>query len=377
MSSRRIVAASMAATAAGVYPGFLIAALSVQVSAEFEVTPAVYGWGLGSFFLAATLASAPSGQVAQRVDPRRQAVAALTACAAAQLLIAVAASSFGFVVACLAVCGFANSFNQTAINLMLSTAQLQRLGLAVSLKQSAMPIASLMSGLAVPAFALTVGWRWSFAFAAMLPLAAALGLRRAFAAVEPVVETLRPRPLTPIRVLAATTAGVALLAFGAGGLNAWAVASGVDAGLSEGMAGVMLSLGAGTGITVRLLAGLRMDSMARSRMRTAAVLAVLGALGTALMAGRVSALHIAATVLAFGAGWAWPVFTNYSVIRANADAAGAATGITQTGVYVGVFCAPLVTGTLIEWQGYPLMWTVVAAAMVAGAGVIAAMASHY
>jgi len=367
----------MAATAAGVYPGFLIAALSVQASAELEVTPAVYGWGLGSFFLAATVASAPSGRVAQRVDPRSQTVAALAACAAAQTAIAAFGSSFGIVVACLVVCGFANSFNQTAVNLLLSTAQLHRLGLAVSLKQSAMPIASLLSGLAVPAFALTVGWRWSFAFAAVLPLAAALAVLRAFDPIAPVAAATRPRPSTPGPVLLTTAAGVAMLAFGAGGLNAWAVASGVDAGLSEGMAGVMLSLGAGTGITVRLVSGTRMDSMTRSPIRTAAALAVLGAAGTALLASRVSLVHVLATLPAFGAGWAWPVFTNFSIIRANPDAAGAATGVTQTGVYVGVFCAPLATGALIEWQGYPLMWSVVAVTMVAGASVIAAMAKHY
>ena len=380
LSSRRIVAASMAATAAGVYPGFLIAALSVQASADLKVSPAVYGWGLGSFFLAATVASAPSGRVAQRVDPRSQAVAALAACAAAEVLLAAAGSSFGVVIACLVVCGCANSFNQTAINLLLSTAQLSRLGLAVSLKQSAMPIASLLSGLAVPAFALTVGWRWSFAFAAALPVISALALLRAFEPAAPAAaagRSQRSRPATPHAVLLTTMAGVGLLAFGAGGLNAWAVASGVDAGLSEGMAGVMLSLGAGTGITVRLVSGLRMDAMGRSPIRVAAALAVLGAAGAALLTSRVSAVHIAATLLAFGAGWAWPVFTNFSVIRANADAAGAATGITQTGVYVGVFCAPLVTGALIESQGYEVMWTVVAASLVAGAGVIAAMARHY
>ena len=40
----------MVATVSTVYPGFLIGALTVQVSDEFSVTEATYGWGLGGFF---------------------------------------------------------------------------------------------------------------------------------------------------------------------------------------------------------------------------------------------------------------------------------------------------------------------------------------
>ena len=48
-------------------------------------------------------------------------------------------------------------------------------------------------------------------------------------------------------------------------------------------------------------------------------------------------------------------------------AAGAATGTTQMGVYVGVFSAPLLTGPIIESAGYTAMWLVVAATVAAGA----------
>jgi predicted MFS family arabinose efflux permease len=78
-------------------------------------------------------------------------------------------------------------------------------------------------------------------------------------------------------------------------------------------------------------------------------------------------MHLFATLLAFGAGWVWPVFTNFGVVRANQDSAAAATGITQTGVYIGVFLGPLVTGWIIERSGYPTMWIVVAGVMVLGA----------
>ena len=60
--------------------------------------------------------------------------------------------------------------------------------------------------------------------------------------------------------------------------------------------------------------------------------------------------------------------TNYAIVTANRRNAAAATGLTQTGVYVGVFSAPIVTGRIIDSAGYPTMWLVVASV-----GVIAAI----
>ncbi len=73
-----------------------------------------------------------------------------------------------------------------------------------------------------------------------------------------------------------------------------------------------------------------------------------------------------ATLLAFAGGWVWPVFTNYGIVRTNAATAGAATGVTQMGVYIGVFLAPLVTGWLIEQYGYGTMWSVVVVMILIG-----------
>ena len=86
---------------------------------------------------------------------------------------------------------------------------------------------------------------------------------------------------------------------------------------------------------------------------------------------------MAATILAFGAGWVWPVFTNFGIVRANAAAAATATGITQMGVYIGVFAAPLVTGWLIELSGYGAMWLVVGVTMAVGAVLASRVADEF
>lgn len=366
-----VVGAIVFATVSTVFPGFLIGAMSVQVSSEFEIGEGTYGWALGSFFLGATAGSVGLGRLAQRIGPRRQIIGVLGLSAAVQLLLAGFASSFTHVVVALAVCGLANAANQTAINLALTEARLPRLGLSMAIKQSSMPGAALLSGLAVPLLALTVGWRWAYVTGAVLALSAIALVRAAL----PVGVTGRlvsdgVRPRSSRAALLGAAVGGGFLAFCAGGLTAWVVGSGVDAGLSQGAAGAMLSLGAAVGIALRLAWGFRLDSLRTAPLRLAGVMVLVGAAGFWLLGIRSPGWHIAATLVAFGTGWVWPIFTNYGVVRANPAAAAAATGVTQTGVYVGVFVAPLATGWMIETGGYPTMWSVVAASAVVGSLVL-------
>jgi predicted MFS family arabinose efflux permease len=373
---RTIIAAAVFATIATVFPGFLVGALSVQVSGEFDVAEATYGWGLGGFFLSATLGSMVLGRVAQRVGPRRQVTAALFVSIMSQIFIATMATSFWLFVGALAVAGLANSANQSAINLLISQAKLPRLGFAIALKQSGMPGASLLGGLAVPVVALTIGWRWAYVIGAFATATALWNVRRVIAPVGRLDRSI-PKSLTPRRTLVIAAIGFGCMAFAAGALNGWIVSSGVESGIGEGRAGLLLSLGAAFGIAVRLFVGTRIDSLRASPMLFAAGLSMFGAAGIAILSMQSATSVLIGTVLAFGAGWVWPVFTNFGVVRSNRDAAAAATGVTQTGVYIGVFAGPLLSGYLIEGVGYSTMWVVTAADMAIGALITAAVAREF
>ncbi len=375
-SKQRTVAALVLATVSTVYPGFLAGALAVQVSAEFDLSEAAYGWALGSFFLAAATASIALGHLVQRVGPRRQIITVLSVTAAAEVGIAAFARSFPAMIAGLVVCGLMNAGNQSAVNLALTRAEISRLGLAIAIKQSGMPAAAMLGGFAVPAIALTAGWRWAYVMGAAMALVALVGVMREVTTSE-AVSGPRPRLESPRRVLSLAAVGTGFLSFSAGSLTAWVVASGVDAGLSPGVAGAVMSVGAASGIVLRLYAGWRLDGLRARPFRLAAATVVVGAVGIALLAVRISTLHVAATVLAFGGGWIWPVFTNFGIVRTNPAAAGTATGVTQMGVYIGVFTAPLVTGALIERAGYPTMWVVVAAAALIGATIAMRLADRF
>ena len=70
--------------------------------------------------------------------------------------------------------GLANAASHPATNLSLAgEVPAGRQGLSFGVKQSAIPAATLLAGLAVPSIALTFGWRWAFAGGAALALAVA------------------------------------------------------------------------------------------------------------------------------------------------------------------------------------------------------------
>ena len=372
-----VVNAAVMATVSTVLPGFLIGTLSVQVSAEMGVSEGVYGWGLGSFFLAAMVGSIMFGRLSQRIGALNQMTLALGVTIAMQLALAVTAHSFGAVIGFLVVAGLCNSAVQSSVNLALAQAQLPRLGLAVSIKQSGLPTATLLAGSAVPALALTVGWRWAYVASASFALVSLVTVRAAVGSTAPRSAARAAVPESPPQDLILAAVVGAFLAFAAGSLNAWGVSSGVDAGLGEGAAGIFLSLGAATGITLRIACGLISDTMRARPFLVGGITALVGSVGMGLLGLRSPGIHVAATLLAFGAGWIWPVFTNFGIVRTNPEAAGAATGVTQVGIYVGVFVGPTLTGWLIEYSGYPLMWAVVAASTVIGAMVSIRIADRF
>ncbi|NNC91075.1 MAG: MFS transporter [Acidimicrobiia bacterium] len=374
---RVLVAASVLATVATVFPGFLAGALFVQVGAELGVSEGTYGWALGSFFLGAGAGSIALGRLAQRIGARSQISFALVGTIVAQLTLAMIARSFTALIVCLVFAGLMNAATQTAVNLALSQARLPRLGLAISVKQSGMPAAALLSGVAIPIVALTVGWRWAFVMGAFIGLVALLAVRLVVQSVDSEDHRDGHRPRSSRRALVVVASAGAFLAFCAGALNAWTVASGVDAGLGEGTAGVMLAGGAAAGIAIRLGSGTRLDAMRMRPLQVGGYMVLIGALGMALLGVRSPGIHVVATLVAFGGGWIWPVFTNFGIVRANQAAASAATGITQTGVYVGVLLGPPATGWLIEAFGYPAMWLVVAFLAVIGSVLALSIANEF
>ncbi len=356
------MAVAVTVTAASVLPAFLTGAVGVQLRDDLSFDEGALGLAIGTFFLAAAVGSAPGGRLVQRLGARRSIVLALGLTVLADLWIAAGARSWAALAAGLAIGGLGNAVTQPAANLLLATSvPVRRLGLAVSLKQAGMPSATLLGGLAVPALALTVGWRWAYVAAALL---AALGLwavRRLPDTEERGEAVVRGgRPDSPTAALVVAATGMVFGAATAGAIGAWVVSSAEASGVASGPAGLLLTFGSAVGIASRVAFGWRADRIDRSPLRTVATMLAVGALGVAGLSSDAVGVLVPAVALAFGAGWAWPGLFNFAVVRANPSGPAAATGITQVGTYLGAVAGPVVFGLVVDADGYGTAWLMTA-----------------
>jgi MFS family permease len=352
----RPVLLAVAVATAGVLPAFLTGGLAVQMRGEFGFGAAALGLAVAAFFVCSSLASAIMGRLVERIGSHRGMRLSATGSAASLLGVALLAGSWAGLVPCLVLGGLANAIAQPATNLSLAReVPAGRQGLSFGVKQAAIPVATLLAGLAVPGISLTLGWRWAFAGGAALALAVA--------ALVPAASgsTLRPRgkrrekdaPVAPLALLAL---GIGLGSTAATPLGAFTVESSVAAGLRVETAGLLLALGSAASIVVRVVFGHLADGMSGGRLRLVAAMLGIGVVGFALLATGEGGLIVPGALLAFGAGWGWPGLFNFAVVKTNPGAPAAATGITQTGASGGAALGPLVFGLVAEVTSYDVAW---------------------
>jgi MFS family permease len=361
---------AVATTTAAVIPIFLIGGLAVQISRELGFNPAGLGVAVSLYFGASALVSMPAGWLVERFGDRPTSRAGVLISATSMFCTAAFAHSYLSLVGLMIFSALGNALGQLSSNLSLARlVPKHRQGLSFGVKQSAIPIATLLAGAAVPTIALTVGWRWAFVAGAVLAL---------------LVIPLAPRGPRPVRVTRsrvdrrserATGALVVLAlgaAFSAGSASALAiflVDSSVAQGISAGAAGGMLTLGSVVGMICRLGGGWWADRRGGKHLTVVAVTLALGAGGLALLSVPGLPTLIIGTAVGYGLGWSWPGVLNFAVVQLNPKAPAAATSITQSGVYVGGCVGPLLFG-LLAAHSYPSAWLAASVAMVCAAGLM-------
>lgn len=356
-------------TVAVVVPVFLVGGLAVQIADELEFSPAGLGIAVSVYFGVSALASVPAGRLVTRYGPAPTARAGIALAAASLLAVAALARSFTGLVVILAAGAAANALGQLASNVALAEhVPPGRQGFSFGIKQSAIPVSTLLSGAAVPAVALTLGWRWAFVVAAglaltALPLVPPDGRGRQRRARRRDGERATAS-LVVVGVAATLAAGAA------NALGTFLVDSAVARGLAPGLAGLTLTLGGVVCMAGRVVGGWLADRRAGGHVGVLAMLLVVGAAGLALLALPSAAALVAGVLLGFGLGWAWPGLLNYAVVQLNPLAPATATSITQTGVYAGGCVGPLVFGPVAAHAGYPEAWLTAAAAMLAAAALM-------
>ncbi len=367
----RAVAASLGVNLAGVLPLFLTGGMAVQIGRTLGFGPTGVGVLAASYALATMLGSAPLGGRVGTLGVRRSLRLAGVTSAIALASAALAPSELALAAA-LVVGGFANALGQPSANATLAQhVPPQRFGIAFAIKQSGIPLATLLAGLAVPSIALTVGWRWAFALGAALSL---------FASLLPPAD--RPAELRRAegRVPASRLPGLWLLAGGlafavvaASSIGSFGASGGVAIGLDEATAGLLVAAGGLAGLAIRLGAGLWSDYSAVDPLVSVAVLLVAGVIGWGLMAAAFAvdgaAWYVIGLLIANAFGWGWPGLLHLSVARRFPQATAAASGVTQTGVSAGLLVGPLLLGLVIGSVGWQWAWALVAASGAAAVAV--------
>ena len=301
----RPLASVIAIVTGGALPAFLTGGVSVQLRADLGFGESGLGIAIGAFFTAAALSSVMLGRTAERLGPRTSMRVSATCSTVALLGVAAGARSFATLLVWLALGGVANALAQPAANLFITkTVAEARLGIAFAVKQSGIPVATLLGGLAVPLIALTVGWRWAFVVGALMPIAGGLTIPAVPAIVEGGIAA-RARvdgsSKVPLRPLIVLGAGIGFGAAAAGTLGAFLVNASVAAGMAEGSAGLLVSGGSAVGIAVRLFAGSRADRRTGGHLRVVSFMLIGGALSFGFYATERPLLLVLATPIAFGA----------------------------------------------------------------------------
>ncbi|MGB5533893.1 MAG: MFS transporter [Acidimicrobiia bacterium] len=372
----RGVAPALVATIVAMLPSFLTAALVVQIGLDTGLTLTGLGVVIGVFFGMAALVSSTAGRLSESVGWA-------TGLRISTLLSAFALGTIGWfgnsvavIGISLGLAGIASALTQTSSNLTIARCVVpRRHGWILGIKHACVPAAMFLAGLAVPALALTVGWRWAFRVAAMLAVATAASIPR-----RDQPHTLTPpprsitssagRPTTPVHLLVVLAVAVGLGIGALDPLGSFFVSYSVSIGVEEQVAGVLLAIGGLCGIVARLVAGRLIDRMAQADFTAIASMMVAGALGIVILnLGGYPGLIIGGFV-GFTAGWGWSGLFTFAVVKDNPHAPAAAWGIAQTGKFLGAAIGPLVFGIVADRVSFDVAFWIATAALLAAAVLI-------
>lgn len=327
----------------GLLASFLVGAFALEITADLGTGPALIGRAVGAFFLTAAVSSVLGGHIVDRVGARTGYRMGLALVATSGIVAGLLVRSGWHLVVALAVAGAAIAFIDPSIaRTITGSVTPSRQGIAFGVKETAVAIASMSAGFALPLLTGRATWQAPFLAIAVVavglavvipagidpghraapvttplavpstPASARAGRSRRHAQggaeVPAVTEASRPEQVAitphghgpadpPPRPGAAQATveragrSLVLLAFSAalgGGAGAvvatYLVTAGVRAGLAAGTAALLLSLGSLVSIGIRLWSGWRADSLIGGPLPLLAGLLVAGAIGVASLA---------------------------------------------------------------------------------------------
>ncbi len=372
----RTLATTLAATTVSALPVLLLGGLAVLIRGDLRFDELGLGIAIGSFFTASALISLPAGAISDRVGPTRTMAIGVGFSVISLVGIALFPTSLVTIVPWLVAGGASNALIQVGANHLLAVeVPVRRQGLGYGVKQSAIPLAAVLAGLAVPAVGLTVGWRVAYALAAALGIAVAwIVWRRAGRGAPHERSTASREGDAPVVALVVLGIGAALGTTASNALSGFSVSSSVASGLPQDVAGLLLTVGSLLGMGVRIGSGWFADRRTGGSLLFVVALLLVGTLGYGALALRPTSglLVIAATAIAFLGGWGYQGLILLAVARTNREAPALAMAIVRIGPNTGAMLGPLAFGFIVEQAGYGAAWRAAAAASLTGAALVLA-----
>lgn len=357
-------------------PLFMVGGLAVQIKAELGLTETALGAGVTIGFVVGAVSGPFGGRLADRIGPRKSIYLGSTLSVLALTGLGLVTSTWGSMVVFLCIAGMSVAIVDPGLAILINRAIVPaRQGLAFGIKEASIPASTLAAGIAVPAIALTVGWRWAFAIGLLPWLVIMILLPRLEirAATAQETGTGGGVPPTRRRVLLLVAAAAALGTAAASGIGIFLTDSAVTMGLSPAGAGILLAVGSMAGIVTRIATGALADRIGGPQFKLIAIMLAVGAVTMALGGTGNTALLVLGTIGTFTGGWAWTGLLFLSLVKTNPGRPGAVAGIGMAGLGVGNAAGPILFGVVAQSYSFGVAWMV--AAIVAGlAAVVMAVA---
>ncbi len=356
--SARVLAVSLASSATGMLPPFVVGGLAIEMQADLGFSARGLGIAVSAFFLTAGLVGFQSGKLVERWGWQSSMRLAAAGTLTTLVGIAAFATSWTALVVLMVFGGVWHAAAMPASNAALSANPPwpHRQAFTFGLRQGAVPATIMFAGVGASTISIALGWRWVYVAALVFPVAALLLVPR-----RPVVPTYAGAALreptcgrSRRMVAVAVAGGCATAAVSA--LGAFSMLWYVHEGLTAEVAGLLLAAVSASAIVARVGIGWWGDRVGMPSFRIVSWMLIAGSAGyVALALGGTTAVVLGSFV-AFAAGWGWPGLFHHGVVSANRGNPARATGIAQAGLSTGAAFGPLAFGVAAEQSTLAASW---------------------
>ena len=355
-------------TTLGALPPFLLGAQAVWVREDLAIGLGLFGVAVSVFFASAAVGSVLAARLVDGAGPRVGQVVAGLLVATGGGSMAALVSGPRSLLATMVALGLGNACCQTVANLSMARALPPgRRGLGFGVKQSAVPLAIMLGGLAVPTMGGMLGWRSTFVTtAAVGALVGLAGLLRREQVAGPSAAYTGDLDQPPRWPLLLCGLGITFASAAANFLGSFIASWGYEIGLTATTTGLLMAAGSAGSIVVRVLSGWRADGRHGANLPVVAAQMYAGAVCLVGVAIGTEATVLGFGFLAFSVGWAWPGLLLYAAARLGRDAPARASGVIQAGAFIGGAIGPMGFGALAGAAGFRPTWLLAAACFVVG-----------